>query len=63
MGYGFQIRNNGYSEHAISIRSRDKIKDCLSRFVSKGRKMSKDKGTGKVASMGFNFIHGNCITI
>ena len=37
--YGLEIRNNGYSEHAISIgRSKDKVKDCLSILISKGRK-------------------------
>ena len=47
MEYGLQIRNNGYSGNAVSIgRSTEKIKDCLSIFVSKGRKLQMCPKTG-----------------
>lgn len=58
--YGHEIRNNGYSEHVISIgRSTEKIKDCLSVLISKRQNskcVQKKRGIDKATSKDPDFI-------
>lgn len=59
--YGLEVRNDGYSEHAISIhRSIEKIKDAFP-FQFQEREapdMSNGKETNKAASKNSDFIQG-----